>query len=43
VLGALVAGILLPGRGASEVELGAEASADAVLDRYPEYVPYVSA
>jgi MFS family permease len=43
VLGALVAGILLPGRGAPEVEVSAEASVDAVLDRYPEYVPYVSA
>ncbi len=46
VLGALVACALLPGRGAPEVELGVvrdEAPTMAGVDRYPEYVPYVSA
>jgi MFS transporter, DHA2 family, multidrug resistance protein len=47
VLGALAAFRLLPGRGAPEVELTAEPEAEAVAvagtDRYPEYVPYVTA
>jgi hypothetical protein len=50
VLGALAAFRLLPGRGAPEVQLAGESdeSSDesptvADLDRYPEYVPYVSA
>jgi hypothetical protein len=41
VLGALAACKLLPGRGAPEVELTAKPVADT--DRYPEYVPYVTA
>ncbi len=41
VLGALVAFRLLPGRGAPEVQQAAKPVAD--LDRYPEYVPYVTA
>ena len=53
VLGALVAFRLLPGRGAPEVQLAAESPSepaslfglaiDTNPDRYPEYVPYVSA
>jgi hypothetical protein len=41
VLGALGAGKLLPGRGAPEVQLEAEPVTDP--ERYPEYVPYVTA
>ena len=41
VLGALAAGKLLPGRGAPEVQLPAEPVTDP--ERYPEYVPYVTA
>jgi hypothetical protein len=41
MLGALAAGKLLPGRGAPEVQLAAEPVSDP--ERYPEYVPYVSA
>jgi hypothetical protein len=41
VLGALAAGRLLPGRGAPEVQLAAKPASDP--ERYPEYVPYVSA
>ena len=53
VLGALAAFKLLPGRGAPEVQLAAESSSESASvtgiaidtnpDRYPEYVPYVSA
>jgi EmrB/QacA subfamily drug resistance transporter len=51
VLGALAASRLLPGRGAPEVQPLAEFAAGSVErsgsgsdpDRYPEYVPYVSA
>jgi hypothetical protein len=47
VLGALVAAKLLPGRGAAEVQLASESAGETAtdfdLDRYPEYVPYVSA
>jgi EmrB/QacA subfamily drug resistance transporter len=49
VLGALVAAKLLPGRGAAEVQLASEPESEtaslaaADFDRYPEYVPYVSA
>jgi hypothetical protein len=56
VLGALAAFMLLPGRGAPEVEVAGEwdessgepASVSGIAidtnpDRYPEYVPYVSA
>ena len=45
VLGALVAARLLPGRGAAEVQLASEPAEEtaADFDRYPEYVPYVSA
>jgi hypothetical protein len=51
VLGALAASRLLPGRGAPEVQPLAESVAGSVQrsgsgsepDRYPEYVPYVSA
>ena len=41
VVGALVACRLLPGRGAPEVQLQAEPVSDP--ERYPEYVPYVTA
>ncbi len=41
VLGALAAFRLLPGRGAPEVQPAAKSVAD--LERYPEYVPYVTA
>jgi len=55
VLGALVAAKLLPGRGAAEVQLASEPAGETDPDvapdvdrhfdpdRYPEYVPYVSA
>ena len=44
VFGALVAFRLLPGRGAPEVQVAAEPeTAASDRDRYPEYVPYVSA
>ncbi len=41
VLGALAAFRLLPGRGAAEVQLAADGVTDP--ERYPEYVPYVTA
>jgi EmrB/QacA subfamily drug resistance transporter len=51
VLGALVAAKLLPGRGAAEVQSASEPASETASpspaasdsDRYPEYVPYVSA
>ena len=43
VLGALVASKLLPGRGAPEVDVQDELEPAYDPDRYPEYVPYVSA
>jgi hypothetical protein len=49
VLGALVAAKLLPGRGAAEVQSASEPAGETATpaapdsDRYPEYVPYVSA
>src|SRR5271154_786773 len=51
IVGALVAAKLLPGRGAPEVQLAGETASvsvtgiavDADPDRYPVYVPYVSA
>jgi EmrB/QacA subfamily drug resistance transporter len=44
VLGALAAFRLLPGRGAPEVEPATERDADVErYERYPEYVPYVTA
>ena len=51
VLGALVAAKLLPGRGAAEVQSASDPASETASpspavsdsDRYPEYVPYVSA
>jgi hypothetical protein len=43
VLGALVAAKLLPGRGAAEVRSASEPVSTYDSERYPEYVPYVSA